>query len=133
MPGASSARTAARAADTGWLQILANDARRTGIRVPSLGFTGVNFWEAGTAGKVTASAPVCVQIHEKRDGTATICVSDPSRTVTGLTLTWQRHVKSVLSKAETVTGVRTGSSVTVTFGDLSSSRGATHTVRVRVR
>ncbi|MEU2129648.1 polysaccharide lyase 8 family protein [Streptomyces sp. NPDC018352] len=133
MPGASSKRTADRAADTGWLQILANDAGRTGIRVPSLGFTGVNFWAAGTAGKVTASAPVCVQIHEKRDGTATISVSDPSRTVTGLTLTWKRPVKSVLSKAETVTGIQTGSSVTMTFGDLSRSRGATHTVRVRVQ
>ncbi|MFJ6013225.1 polysaccharide lyase 8 family protein [Streptomyces sp. NPDC092952] len=132
MPGASAARTAARAADTGWLRVLAQDADRTGIHVPSLGFTGITFWAAGTAGPVTASAPVCVQIREKRDGTATVCVADPSRTVTGLTLTWRRPVRSVLSRPGSVTGVRTGSALTLTYGDLSASAGATHTVRVRL-
>ncbi|MFB6815326.1 polysaccharide lyase 8 family protein [Streptomyces sp. NPDC056347] len=133
LPGASAERTAARAADTGWLRILAQDADRTGIQVPSLGFTGVTFWAAGTAGPVTVDAPVCVQIREKRDGTATVCVADPSRTVTGLTLTWRRPVRSVLSRPASVGDVRTGSSLTLTFGDLSASAGATHTVRVRLR
>ncbi|MGW3690008.1 polysaccharide lyase 8 family protein [Streptomyces sp. NPDC005125] len=131
MPGASELRTAARAIDPLWLQILAHTAQQHGIRIPSLGFTGINFWEAGTVGKVTASAPASVQIREKRDGTATISVADPSRTVTGLTLTWKRPVKSVLSKATSVTDVRTGSSLTLTFGDLSGSYGTTHQVKVR--
>lgn len=131
LPGASVARTAARALDRDWLEITANSPQQQGVRVPSLGFTGVNFWEAGTVGKVTASAPACVQIREKRDGTATICVSDPSRTVTGLTLTWKRPVKSVTSKPGAVTSVETGRELKLTFGDLSGSYGATHKVQVR--
>lgn len=131
MPGASELRTAARAIDPLWLQILANTAQQHGIRVPALGFTGINFWEAGTVGKVTTSAPVSVQIREKRDGTATISVADPSRTVAGLTLTWKRPVKSVLSKAPSVTDVQMGPSLTITFGDLSGSYGTTHHVKVR--
>lgn len=131
MPGAGKIRTAARALDPLWLQILANTPQQHGIRVPSLGFTGINFWAAGTAGKVTADAPVSVQIREKRDGTATISVADPSRSVKSLTLTWRRPVASVLSKAPSVTGAGTGSTLTLTFGDLSSTAYATHRVKVR--
>ncbi|RII18372.1 Xanthan lyase precursor [Streptomyces sp. YIM 130001] len=131
MPGASELRTAARALDTRWLEILADGAEQHGIRVPSLGFTGVNFWQPGTVGKVTASAPVSVQIRERRDGTAVICVSDPSRTVENLTLRWKQRVKSVVSKPTSVTGATTGSSLTLTFGKLGDSKGATHKVIVR--
>ncbi|WLQ38934.1 polysaccharide lyase 8 family protein [Streptomyces laculatispora] len=131
MPGAGELRTAARALDPLWLRILANTSRQHGIRVPSLGFTGINFWASGTVGTVTADAPVSVQIRERRDGTATVSVADPSRSVKSLTLTWKRPVASVLSKAPAVTGARTGSALTLTFGDLSGSYGATHRVRVR--
>ncbi|MDG4859740.1 polysaccharide lyase 8 family protein [Streptomyces sp. T-3] len=131
MPGASELRTAARALDRGWLVTLVNSAKAQGVRVPSLGFTGINFWEPGTAGKVTADAPVSVQIREKRDGTAVVCVSDPSRSVKGLTLVWKRPVSSVVSKPSSVTDARTGSSLTLTFGDLSGSNGGTHKVTVR--
>jgi hyaluronate lyase len=132
MPGASERRTAARAQDRDWLVTLANSASAQGIRVPSLGLTGVNFWAAGTVGKVTASAPVSVLIHEKRDGTAVIGVADPAREATGLTLTWKRPVRSVVSKASSVTAADTGSSLTLTFGDLSGSIGATHKVTVEL-
>ncbi|MGW7368017.1 polysaccharide lyase beta-sandwich domain-containing protein [Streptomyces sp. NPDC054841] len=113
------------------LQILANDAGQQAVRVPSRGFTGINFWSAGTVGKVTASAPVSVQIRERSDGTATTSVADPWHSVQGLSLTWKRRVASVLYTAPSVTATGTGSALTVTFGDLSSSYGATHTVRVR--
>ncbi|MEU2429914.1 polysaccharide lyase 8 family protein [Streptomyces sp. NPDC007861] len=132
MPGASELRTAARALDGDWLEILSNTAQQHGVRVASRGFTGINFWEPGTVGKVTASAPVSVQIRERWDGTATIGVADPSRTVTGLTLVWKRRVKSVTGKAPMVTAAAAGSSLTLTFGDLSGSYGATHQVRVRL-
>ncbi|MCT4351693.1 polysaccharide lyase 8 family protein [Streptomyces sp. Je 1-79] len=132
MPGASTTQTAARAADTGWVQILANTDDQQGVRVPSLGFTGVNFWFGGTAGALTATAPCSVMISEKGDGTAVICVSDPMRMQTGLTLTWNRAVASVISKPSTVTGATTGSSLNLTFGDLSGTFGATQRITVRL-
>ncbi|MEU4272588.1 polysaccharide lyase 8 family protein [Streptomyces sp. NPDC026092] len=132
MPGATTTQTAARAADTGWVQILANTDNQQGVRVPSLGFTGVNFWFGGTVGALTASAPCSVMITEKSDGTAVICVSDPMRMQTALTLTWNRAVASVISKPPTVTGTATGSSLNLTFGDLSGTFGATQKVTVRL-
>ncbi|UUN26647.1 polysaccharide lyase 8 family protein [Streptomyces sp. FIT100] len=132
MPGASTAQTSARAADTGWVQILANTDNQQGVRVPSLGFTGVNFWFGGTVGALTASAPCAVMITEKSDGTAVICVSDPMRMQTSLTLTWNRAVSSVTSKPSTVTGATTGSSLNLTFGDLSGTAGATQKITVQL-
>ncbi|MEU2429915.1 polysaccharide lyase 8 family protein [Streptomyces sp. NPDC007861] len=132
MPGASTAQTSARAADTGWVQILANTDNQQGVRVPSLGFTGVNFWFGGTVGALTASAPCAVMITEKSDGTAVICVSDPMRMQTSLTLTWNRAVSSVISKPPTVTGATTGSSLNLTFGDLSGTAGATQKITVQL-
>ncbi|MFH9619044.1 polysaccharide lyase 8 family protein [Streptomyces pratensis] len=131
MPGASRARTAARAAAPRWLETLANSGAQQGVRVPSSGFTGVNFFEAGTVGRVTADAPVSVQIREKRDGTAVVCVADPGRTVKGLTLTWRRPVQSVLTRPGTLIEASTGSTLSLRFGDLSTTGGVTQTVRVR--
>ncbi|MGW0731649.1 polysaccharide lyase 8 family protein [Streptomyces sp. NPDC002851] len=132
LPGASAARTRERAADDGWLTLLANSPSAQGIRVPSLGFTGVTFWKPGTVGKVTVDAAVSVQITERRDGTAVLAVSDPNRTVTGLRLSWKRPVKSVVSKPSSVTDAQTGPSLTLTYGGLSGSAGTTHRVTVRL-
>lgn len=132
MPGASIAQTAARAADTGWLRTLVNTDEQQGVGVPSLGFTGVNFWFGGTVDTLVASAPCAVMIRENSDGTAVICVSDPMRTQTSLTLTWNRAVASVISKPATVTSASTGSSLRLTFGDLSGTAGATQKITVRL-
>lgn len=132
MPGASAAQTAARAGATGWLQTLANSDDQQGVSVPSLGFTGVNFWFGGTVGKLAASAPCSVQISERSDGTAVICVSDPMRAQTSLTLTWQRAVSTVTAKPATVTSAVTGASLKLTFGDLSGTKGATQRITVRL-
>ncbi|CCK25337.1 hyaluronidase [Streptomyces davaonensis JCM 4913] len=77
MPGATAAQTQARAAATGWVSVLANTDDQQGVTVPSLGFTGVNFWFGGTVGDLVASAPCSVMINERADGTAVICVSEP--------------------------------------------------------
>ncbi|MGW0912680.1 polysaccharide lyase 8 family protein [Streptomyces sp. NPDC002784] len=132
MPGATAAQTQARAAATGWLTVLANTNDQQGVAVPSLGFTAVNFWFGGTAGNLVASDPCCVMINERSDGTAVICVSDPMRMRTGLTLTWNRAVASVTSKPATVTSATTGSSLRLTFGDLSGTAGATQRITVRL-
>ncbi|MFD3539167.1 polysaccharide lyase 8 family protein [Streptomyces sp. NPDC058662] len=130
MPGATAARAAARAADTGWLTVLANDNQQQGVEVGSLGVTAVNFWFAGTVGGLTADQPACVLVREHGDGTATLCVSDPMRMRTGLTVTWHRPVASVLSKPATVTSARTGSALVLAFGDLTGLAGATQRIRV---
>lgn len=132
MPGASAAQTAARSAATGWLQILANSDNQQGVAVPSLGFTGVSFWFGGTVGRLTASDPCSVQISERSDGTAVICVSDPMRAQTSLTLTWNRAVSAVTAKPATVTSAVTGASLKLTFGDLSGTKGATQRITVRL-
>ncbi|GAA2518276.1 polysaccharide lyase 8 family protein [Streptomyces gobitricini] len=129
MPGASAARTSARAADTGWLTVLANTADQQGVRVPSLGLTGVNFWFGGTVGAVTVSVPASVMIRES-GGTATVCVSGPLRDGAAIELTWSRPVSSVLAADPSVQVTATGSALKlrVTPGTL----GAVHKAVVRL-
>ncbi len=114
------------------MNVLANTDDQQGVAVASLGFTGVNFWFGGTVGDLVASDPCCVLIQERSDGTAVICVSDPMRTRTSLTLTWNRAVASVTSRPATVTSATTGASLTLAFGDLSATAGATQRVTVRL-
>ncbi|WP_327418841.1 polysaccharide lyase beta-sandwich domain-containing protein [Streptomyces sp. NBC_01233] len=132
MPGATTAATAARAADTGWLTVLANDNAQQGVRVAPLGVTAVNFWFAGTVGSLTADGPACVLVREHGDGRATLCVSDPMRMRTALTLTWHRPVASVLSGPATLTSATTGPALTLVFGDLTGLAGATQRIEVAV-
>jgi hyaluronate lyase len=107
MPGASRRAVAARAADRDWLCVLANDARRQAVRVRSLGLTAANFWEAGTAGPLSASAGASVLVRH-RGRTATLCVSEPPRTGEPVEIVWDRPVRSVLSADPTVEVLGTG-------------------------
>lgn len=132
VPGATAARTRARAADTRWLTVLVNSDSTQGVSVRSLGFTGVNFWSGGTVGTLTASDPCCVVISENADGTAVIAVSDPMRMRTSLTLTWRRAVAAVTSAPATLASAATGTALTLAFGDLTGTAGATQRVTVRL-
>ncbi|MEV6963386.1 polysaccharide lyase 8 family protein [Streptomyces sp. NPDC051207] len=129
MPGATAERTAARAADTGWLTVLANSNDQQGVRVPSLGFTGVNFWFGGTVGDLTANAPASVMIRQSGT-TATVCVSGPLRDGTAIDLTWNRAVTSVTSADPSVQVQGTGNALRlrVTPGTL----GAVHRAEVQL-
>ncbi|MEK0099388.1 polysaccharide lyase beta-sandwich domain-containing protein, partial [Streptomyces sp. A475] len=100
-------------------------------RVAGLGLTAVNFWAAGTVDKVTASAPASVLIREHRDGTATVVVSDPARQATSLQVTWHKRVSKVLSGPGSVTAA-TGSSLKLTFGDLTGAFGAPLKIKVKL-
>jgi len=132
MPGASAARTRARAAQRNWLTVLANTDDQQGVSVRPLGFTGVNFWLGGTVGTLTASDPCSVMISEKDDGTAVIAVSDPMLMRTGLTLTWRRPVAAVTSAPATVVSAATGRSLTLAFGDLRGTAGVSQRITVRL-
>ncbi|MFD5103252.1 polysaccharide lyase 8 family protein [Streptomyces albidochromogenes] len=128
MPGATAHQTSARAADASWLDVLANTAGHQGVAVPSLGFTGINFWLAGTVGAISASAPASVLIREGA-GSATVCVCGPLRDGAAIDLVWNRPVSSVTSKDPAVHVVSTGSalSLRITPGRL----GAVHKAVVR--
>ncbi|WP_435283978.1 polysaccharide lyase 8 family protein [Streptomyces koelreuteriae] len=107
MPGASRHAVARRAADRHWLAVLANDAGRQAATVPSLGFLAANFWQAGTAGPLTASAAASV-LTVRRGRTATLCASEPPRTGKPLEITWDRPVRRVVRADETVEVLSTG-------------------------
>ncbi|MEU9703838.1 polysaccharide lyase 8 family protein [Streptomyces sp. NPDC047981] len=128
MPGADSTTTAARAADTTWLSLLANSSAQQGIRVPSLGFTAVNFYSAGTVGTLTSTGAASVMVRENGT-TATILVSNPTQTVGSLDITVNRAVTAVVSKDPTVTVLSTGSSLQLRV-NTAGQAGATQRITV---
>ncbi|MEU0686153.1 polysaccharide lyase 8 family protein [Streptomyces uncialis] len=126
MPGASAARTAARAADTGWVDVLANSDEIQGVSVPSLGFTGINFWFAGTAGAVSVTTPASVMIRVT-GSSAEVRVSGPLRDGAAIDLTWNRPVAAVTAKDASVQVLGTGTSLRLRIapGTLGAVHAAT--------
>ncbi|WP_309112199.1 polysaccharide lyase 8 family protein [Saccharothrix sp.] len=126
LPGATMARTATLSATASrWLRILSNTADAQAVSLPHLGLTAVNFWAAGSVAPFHAGAPCSVLLHIRPDHTATLCVSDPTRTLRSLHLTYSRPVAAVLSQPATVTATRTGAGLEVEFGDLTGTIGTT--------
>ncbi|MFF9031828.1 polysaccharide lyase 8 family protein [Streptomyces iakyrus] len=107
MPGASRRAVTRRATDRRWLSVLANDAGRQAVSVPSLGCTAATFWRAGTAGPLSASGGASVLVV-RRDRTATLCVSEPPRTGEPLEVVWDHPVRRVHRADETVEVLSTG-------------------------
>lgn len=107
MPGATPRTLAARAADHRWLEVLSNTAAQQAVAIRSLGYTAANFWQPGTAGPLTASAPasVLVTAHGR---TATVRVSEPVRTGEPLEIEWDRRVSRVTSADPAVEVLATG-------------------------
>ncbi|MFJ3622759.1 polysaccharide lyase 8 family protein [Streptomyces iakyrus] len=107
MPGASRRAVARRAIDRRWLSVLANDAGRQAVSVPSLGCTAATFWSAGTAGPLSASGGASVLVV-RQGRTATLCVSEPPRTGEPLEVVWDHPVRRVDRADETVEVLSTG-------------------------
>ncbi|MCT7354790.1 polysaccharide lyase 8 family protein [Streptomyces sp. 15-116A] len=107
MPGADRHRITRRAADRPWLRILANDRTRQAVAVPSLGLTAANFWQPGTAGALTSTAPASVLLR-RRGRTATLCVSEPTRTGEPLEIIWDHPVRGPIKADDTVEILATG-------------------------
>ncbi|MFF2026003.1 polysaccharide lyase 8 family protein [Streptomyces sp. NPDC058171] len=107
LPGAPLGAVVARAADPGWLSVLANDADRQAVAVHPLGVLAANFWRAGSAGGLTLSAPASVLVR-LRGRTATLCVSEPPRTGRPLDLVWDRPVGRTLARDPGVEFLATG-------------------------
>ncbi|WP_152361064.1 polysaccharide lyase 8 family protein [Microlunatus speluncae] len=134
LPGASAADTAKLAGpeSRGRYQITANSAVVQAVDVDHLGLTAANFWAAAGAGSITASGPASVLIRRAADGTALVCVSDPTRGAGPLTITWDRPVAEVISKPATVSAISTGERLSITFSGLADAAGGTQSVRVQL-
>lgn len=129
MPGASRRTLAARAADPGWLHVLDNTAERQAIAVPSLGLTAANLWQAGTVGRLTATAPASVLVRRRRS-VLDLRVSEPLRTGQPLELVWDGPVRRVLAHDPSVEVLATGRSLRVRI--TPGTQGATHRCEVLV-
>ncbi|MEV4565026.1 polysaccharide lyase 8 family protein [Nonomuraea sp. NPDC049419] len=126
LPGADLERTRAWAADPGRVRVLANTARIQAVHVPALRLTAACFWNAGTAGGLTASAPCAVLAQEHADGTATLTVADPRRDLAELAVTWAAPVVGLLR------GPARSSGRTLTFERLGDMEGGSVTVTLRL-
>ncbi|MFJ9338920.1 polysaccharide lyase 8 family protein [Streptomyces sp. NPDC101733] len=133
LPGATAAQTSARAAAPGWWSVLANTEAAQGLAVSSLGFTGVNFWQAGAVGPLEADGPCSITVRERADGTASVWVADPGRTLGALTVVWNRPVAAVVSRPPSVVSAETGARLSLRFGNLTTAAGAGQEVVVRLR
>ncbi|MFD9301441.1 hypothetical protein ACFWCB_01870 [Streptomyces sp. NPDC060048] len=69
---------------------------------------------------------------ERGDGTAVVCVADPTRTLTALTLVWDRPVARVLPQAGSVVPVSAGTRLQRGFGSLAALEGAGQEVVVQL-
>ncbi|MEV8596772.1 polysaccharide lyase 8 family protein [Streptomyces sp. NPDC052012] len=124
MPGADRHRVTRRAADRPWLRILANDRTRQAVTVPSLGLTAANFWQPGTAGRLTSTAPASVLLR-RRGRTATLCVSEPTRTGERLEIIWDHPVRGPVRADDTVEVLATGRRLRlrITPGEVCTTHG----------
>ncbi|MEU4210715.1 polysaccharide lyase 8 family protein [Streptomyces sp. NPDC026206] len=124
MPGATPRGLAARAADDGWLTVLANTRDRQAVHIPSLGLTAANFWQAGTAGPLTVSAPASVLLRRHRH-TATLHLAEPLRTGESVDLTWAHPVRRVIAHDPSVRVLATAPALRlrITAGTACASHG----------
>ncbi|MFG3494661.1 polysaccharide lyase 8 family protein [Streptomyces sp. NPDC047928] len=107
MPGASRRTVTARADDPDWARVLENTAARQAVTVPSLGLTAVNFWQPGTVGPLTATAPASVLLR-RRGLEVGLHISEPPRTGRPLEIAWNRPTHRVTAHDPTVEVLATG-------------------------
>ncbi|MET9435973.1 polysaccharide lyase 8 family protein [Streptomyces sp. NPDC006551] len=129
MPGASRRTLAARAADGGWMHVLANTADQQAVSVPSVGLTAANLWRAGTVGPLTVTAPSSVLVRRRRS-VLDLRVSEPPRTGRPLELVWDRPVRRVITHDPSVEVLATGRSLRLRI--TPGTAGATHRCEVLV-
>ncbi|MBR7831006.1 polysaccharide lyase 8 family protein [Actinospica sp. MGRD01-02] len=121
LPGFTTAQTAARAAQP-TVFVLSNTATVQAVTCPKLGLTAANFFAAGTAGVITASAP-CSVVLRQTGGRLELAVSDPTQTGTSVTVQIAGG-GSVLSADSTVTAGASSTALTATVA-LTGTAGVT--------
>ncbi|NEC26914.1 hypothetical protein G3I20_10180, partial [Streptomyces sp. SID8111] len=111
-------------------RILADDGTRQTVALPGTGVTAANFWQPGAAGPSAASAAASV-LGRVTGGTATLCVSGPTRTGEPPEIVWDHPVRGPVRAGDTVEILATGPRppLRVTPGEA----GATHRCEVTLR
>lgn len=130
MPGAGRRALAARAGDERWLRILANSGACQAVAVRSLGLTAANFWQPGTVGPLTVTAPASALVRSNRH-TASLHFSEPPRTGAPLEITWHHPVRKVTSKDASIEVLSTGDSLRLRI--TGGTAGATQHCEVALR
>jgi hyaluronate lyase len=127
LPGASRRALAARALDEQWLRILANTEACQAVAVRSLGLTAANFWQAGTVGPLTTTAPASALVRSNRR-TASLHISEPTRTGAEPEITWHHPVHRVTSKDASIEVLATGRTLRLRI--TGGTAGTTHRCEV---
>ncbi|MGW6457863.1 polysaccharide lyase 8 family protein [Streptomyces sp. NPDC055078] len=130
MPGASRRALAARARATRedrWLTVLANTAARQAVSVRPLGLLAANFWQPGTVGPLTASAPVSALVRRRRGG-ATVHLGDPLRTARPVEIIWHHPVRRVVAHDPGIEVLATGRALRLRL--TGGTAGASHRCEV---
>lgn len=130
MPGAGRRALAARAGDERWLRILANSGACQAVAVRSLGLTAANFWQPGTVGPLTVTAPSSALVRSNRH-TASLHFSEPPRTGAPLEIMWHHPVRKVTSKDASIEVLSTGDSLRLRI--TGGTAGATQHCEVALR
>ncbi|MFD5431742.1 polysaccharide lyase family 8 super-sandwich domain-containing protein [Kitasatospora sp. NPDC127067] len=124
LPGATAATTAARAAAP-TVTTLANSRTVQAISDSASGVTAANFFAAGTAGPLSASAPCSVLVRDTAS-TRTVTVADPSRRAATVTVTLAGTGRPTAA-AEGVSVLSTEDTVTLLV-ELGGTQGAGRTI-----
>ncbi len=127
MPGANRRTVAARAHDRHWLEILDNTEARQAVTVRSLGLTAANFWQPGTVGPLTTTAPASILVRRRRR-TATLHLSDPLRTGAPFEITWHHPVRRAVAHDDGIEVLAVGRSLRLRLN--GGTAGATYRCEV---
>lgn len=100
LPGKDAGETADYAA-TPDIEVVQNTAAAQAVKEKTLGYTAVNFWEAGTAAGITSDKEASVMMHQDGDE-ITVSVADPTQKNTTITLILPVTLQSVIEKDENI-------------------------------
>lgn len=123
--GTGSLRTLCEDRTGAWSDINTEECQAVAVR--SLGLTAANFWQPGTVGRLTTTAPVSALVRSNRR-TAALHISEPPRTGAPVEITWHRPVRRVTSKDASVEVLSTGRSLRLRIS--GGTAGATHRCEV---
>ncbi|TDE01014.1 polysaccharide lyase family 8 super-sandwich domain-containing protein [Jiangella asiatica] len=128
LPGASAEHTAELAADPG-TEVVENSAMAQSVRVPRLGITATNFWQAGSLRGITVDGPCSIMIEE-RDGVLSVAVCDPTHLLDTLTVQLGRAGYHSWRGDDTITVDALRPAIRFRV-DVGGSRGGTHRATFR--
>ncbi|MDR6867485.1 hyaluronate lyase [Microbacterium resistens] len=125
LPSATSSATSALSASKPFT-VVQNTTTAHAVTDSRSAITMANFYAAGTAGSLTASAPCSVVVQETATGLR-VALSDPSRASTSVTLTITGRSYSGAQPADGVTVLSTSSPVQLQF-DTNGLRGGSRQI-----